>query len=233
MKAHFGRRRFYLSLLGALAVMLLASASTHAQSTLYQLDWGNLFNNCATDTDTEDNWVANSYAVNSAGTHIVSISLPLAGSYPAREGFTNQTISALIYKGADLNDPTAGGGLVLLSQTDMKITSKFGDIVTLTLDNPVDLNPGDIFYAAVLMPGVPPDKYPFYIDVAGGGLNLGTNPLGRSFFDVGLTFGGPYDVNQLPANSANITVLGGTHPVLGSGIQSPGNLALWVNATAQ
>jgi hypothetical protein len=213
--------------------MLLTIASARAQSTLYQLDWGNLFNDSASDTDTQDNWVANSYMVNSTGTHMVSISLPIAGSYPERQGFSNQAISALIYKGADLYDPTAGGGLVLLSRTDTKITSKFGDIVTLTLDNPVDLNPGDIIYVAVLIPGVPPNKYPFYIDVAGGGFNLGTNPLGQSFFDVGLTSGGPYDVNQLPANSAHVTVLGGTHPVLGPGIQPPGNLPLWVNATAQ
>jgi hypothetical protein len=233
MEPHFGRRSFYLGALGAFAVMLFTSTSARAQSALYQLDWGNIFNNSAGSADTQDNWVANSYTVNSSGTHIVSIVLPMAGSYPDHEGFVNQRITALIYKGADLNDPTAGGGLILLSQTDTTITTKFGDIVTITLNTPVDLNVDDVFYAAVLLRGVPADKYPFYSDVAGGGYNLGTTALGRSFFDVGLTSGGAYDVNQLPANSTNVTVLGGSHPILGPGIQDLGNLALWVNATAQ
>jgi hypothetical protein len=59
-----------------------------------------------------------------------------------------------------------------------------------------------------------------------------TQALGQSFFDVALTVGGTYDLDQLPANSANITVFGGVHPVLGNApgdVQAPGNLPLWVN----
>jgi hypothetical protein len=90
------------------------------------------------------------------------------------------------------------------------------------------LNAGDIFYAAVLIRGVPANKFPFYLDTAATG-PLMTVAVGRSFFDAGLTFSGPYDVNQ---GSANVTVMGGAHPVLGGGIQDAGNLALWANGTA-
>ena len=82
-----------------------------------------------------------------------------------------------------------------------------------------------------LIPGVPPTKFPFYSDTGtGSGLGglLKTTPLGRSFFDVATTIGGTWDVNQ---GSDFITVLGGIHPILGAGIQDPGNLALWAYAT--
>jgi hypothetical protein len=184
-------------------------------------------NHASTTTETEDNWVANSYVVRSGGTHLVAISLPIGAN------FTDQPISAMIYQGYDLLDPTALGGLMLLSKTDTTITSKVGDLLTITLDTPVDLNVGNIFYAAVLLPGVTGDKFPFYNDTTVGSSSqsiptVGTNPFGRSFFDAGLTPGAPYDFSQ---GRDNITVLGGTHPVLGPGVQHAGNLALWVNAT--
>jgi hypothetical protein len=216
-----------LSVLGALTALLSAGTFVNAQG-LYQLDWGGNFNTSAA-AEVEDNWVANSFTVSRTDrTHLVSIILPIAAN------FTNQAISALVYKGSDVYDPTAGGGLVLLSKTDTTITTTSGTVVTLTLDTPVDLNVGDVFYAAVLIPGVGPGDqvFPFYADTGSGsgiGGLLQTQPLGRSFFDTGLTVGGAYDVNQ---GSANVTVLGGTHPVVGPGIQSPGNFALWVYATA-
>jgi len=164
----------------------------------------------------------------SSYTHIVAISLPIGSD------FTNQAISGLIYQGFDLHDPTAGGGLVLVSKTDTTFTNKGGDVITITLNTPVDFQVGDIFYAAVLIPGVPGyipgvsnGRFPFYADDPAY-LPM-PKALGRSFFDVGLTLSGPYDVNQ---GSANITVLGGTHPVVGAGVQDRGNLALWVHANA-
>jgi hypothetical protein len=155
----------------------------------------------------------------SGATKIVSVSLPIVYS------FTDQPITALIYQGFDLMDPTANGGLLLMAQQDATFSHIPGTftVVTVTFDNPVTFNPGDIFYAAVLIRGVPPDKYPFLLD--------GDALRGQSFFDVGLN-GGPYDINQLPAHSANITPLGGTHPVVGSGIQSAGTLTLWANGVA-
>src|SRR5207244_3524768 len=105
-------------------------ASARAQ-TLYTLDWAIRFNNCI-DVETEDNWVANSYKVRSNGTHLVAVTLPIGAS------FTDQPISAMIYQGYDLLDPTALGGLVLLSKTDRIITNNTGDIITITLDTPVD-----------------------------------------------------------------------------------------------
>jgi hypothetical protein len=214
MKRQFGRKGF-LSAVSALALLLLTGTFAHAQH-FYTLDWPQIFNNSATPTDTQDDWVANSYTVTSSGMNIVSISIPIYDS------FTNQTMTGLIYQGFDVADPTAGGGLLLKAQKDVTFTSP--GIVTITFDTPVAFNSGDIFYAAVLMRAVPANKYPFYNDTS-----YVRSPI-RSFFDTGLTFGGTYDINQLPDNSANITPLGGTHPVVGPGVQDPGTLALWVNA---
>jgi hypothetical protein len=178
--------------------------------------------------DTEDNWVANSFTAGS-NSHIVSVSLPIRGN------FTDQSITAFIYQGFDLFDPTAGGGLVLLGQTTTTITTTRGDIVTIPLSPPVDLNSGDIFYAAVLIPAVPSSVLPFYSDIMSspnGADPRNTTPLGRSFFDVALTPSGTFDVMQQV--SANITVFGGVHPVLGGApgdVNDPGNLALWVKGT--
>jgi hypothetical protein len=212
VKSPFGRRTIYLYVFGACMAVLLPGTFVHAQG-FYQNDWSGAINNSAGLTDTQDNWVANSFQTRSGATHIVSVSLPIGDS------FTNQPISALIYTGINYTDPTVGPGLTLLSQTDTTFTSVAGTILTVKLDTPVDLNVGDIFYAAVLIPGVPPLKYPFYFDR--------NRDLGQSFFDVGVTSGAPYDINQ---GSANITPFGGTHAVVGQAIPA-GTLALWVNAT--
>jgi hypothetical protein len=216
-----GRRSFYRKVLGACAALLFAHTFAHGQAfPTYQLDWTAPFNNSATGADTEDNWVANSFTALSDATKIVSVSLPIVYS------FTEQPITALIYQGFDLMDPTAGGGLMLMAQQDATFSHTPGtfSIVTVTFDNPVTFNPGDIFYAAVLIRDVPPDKYPFLLN--------GTSLRGQSFFDVGLTLGGSYDINQLPAYSANVTPLGGVHPVLGGGIQDAGTLTLWANGVS-
>jgi hypothetical protein len=229
MKLHLGRRSLYRSVLGAFMALLLSGTVAQAQ-IFYQFDWAERFNNSVGSTDTEDMWVANSFTANPAGDGVItSITLPIADT------FTNQPITALIYEGADLNDPTAGGGLMLVGQKTTTFTSVRGTFLTITFDDPgVSVTPGQVFYAAVLIPGVPATKFPLQNDTVGSGntlgMLLGTQPLGRSFFDVGLTISGPYDINQLPAHSANITVFGGVHPVLGGSpgdIQSPGNLALW------
>jgi hypothetical protein len=222
---------FYLSVLGAFAAVMFSGATARTQ-TIYQLEWGERFNN-SVGSEAEDNWVANSYTARGSGVHLVSISLPIG------DNFTNQPISAFIYQGFDLNDPTAGGGLVLLSQTSTTFTSTRGDILTIPLTSPVDLNAGDIFYAAVMIPGVPGGNsglFPFYEDYSKDS-SLMTNALGRSFYDVGLGApgsgqGGTFDVTQQV--SSNITVFGSVHPVLGGApgdVQDAGNLALWVKGT--
>src|SRR6266849_979505 len=101
MNRQFGRRSFYPSVLCAFAALLFTSTFARAQY-LYNQDWAGRFNNSVT-TETEDNWVANSYKVPStARQHLVSISLPIA------DASTNQPISAFFYHECDLNDPTAG-----------------------------------------------------------------------------------------------------------------------------
>jgi hypothetical protein len=213
MKAQF-ERSFYPSVLGAVAALLLTGTLAQAQ-TFHALDWSERFNDSAGTSDVQDNWVANSYTASSNGESIISITLPIGDT------FTNKPVSALIYAGFDTMDPTAGGGLMLMGQKDTTFTSVQGTILTITFDNPVTLPASQIFYAAVLIPQVPPDHFPFYND--------SHYVRSQSFFDIGLTFGGMYDIHQLPDNSANITPLGGNHPIDGPGIQSAGSLALWVN----
>jgi hypothetical protein len=233
MKLQLGRRSLFLRVLGACMALLLTGTLAHAQSPpyLYQFDWAERFNN-SLGNETEDMWVANSFTAQTTGAGsdgvITSIILPIGDT------FTDQPITGLIYQGADIKDPTAGGGLKLVGQKATTFTSVRGTFLTITFDDPgVSVTPGQPFYAAVLIPGVPGNKFPLFNDSATGALGMlvQTQALGRSFFDVGLTLGGPYDINQLPANSANITVFGGVHPVLPGNpgdIQSAGNLALWV-----
>jgi hypothetical protein len=100
---------------------------------------------------------------------------------------------------------------------------------TITLDSPVDLAVGDIFYAALLVPQNPGNVYPFSSDhfyTGEDGLSPPVTPLGRSFFDVGPQQGAPYNLDQ----TGNLTVLGNAHPVVGFA-QDPGNLVLRVNAS--
>jgi hypothetical protein len=163
--------------------------------------------------ETEDNWVANAFTVVDGGTRLLSI------EYQSGAPFVDQPISAVIYQGFDDMDPSAGGGLVRLQTTDTTITSSIGSTFTIVLDTPVDMNVGDVFYAALLIRGVTGDLFPFYNDA--------TIPLGHSFFDVGPEQGAPYDLDS----TQNATVNGGTHPVVDSGVQSPGTTLLRVNAT--
>ena len=212
------RTKVLAVLVGAAFAALMSHASVARAQVRYQLDQGAFterFNNSELD-ETEDNWVANSYQVVKGGTHIIAIEFPIGTAY------SNKPASAVIYQGFDLLDPSAGGGLVRLSTTDFVINSQIGDIITVTLDTPVDLNVDDIFYAAVLIPQV---QFP-------GGMefpwfNDGTLLLNRSFFDVGPTQGAPYDLD----NTANATVNGATHPVVGPGVQSAGTTLIRALAT--
>jgi hypothetical protein len=219
MSPPFGRTSFRLSVLAICSALQFTAASARAQ-VLYQLDSGNGglgFNNSFSLLDTEDNWVANSFQVVEGGTHLVSL-IFLPGWY-----YTDQPITALVYKGSDLNDPTAGSGLILLTQTDTTITGNSSGYVEITLDAPVDLDVGDVFYTALLMRKVPANQFPFVEDLS--------NPLGQSFFDVGPNGqDSDWDPNQ---GSGNITILGGSHPVIGGGIQRQGNLVLRVRATTR
>jgi len=193
---------------------LILGASIASAQVVYQWDsgvFGERFNN-SEGTETEDNWVANAFQVVDGGTELLSI------DYVLGESFTDRPVTAVIYQGVDISDPSAG--LTRIQTTDTTISGVRGAVVTITLDTPVDLNVGDVFYAALLMPGVTGDLFPFNNDRV--------SPQGHSFFDVGPKQGAPYDLDM----TANATVNGGTHPVVGPMVQSPGNTALRVNATA-
>src|SRR5262249_46055980 len=110
-----GRRCFGLGLFSVFAILLFSGAWARSQ-TLYHYDWALRFNN-SIPTETEDNWVATSYVAGVGGTPLVAVSLPIGAN------FTDQPISAMIYQGYDLADPTALGGLTLLSKTDRTITT--------------------------------------------------------------------------------------------------------------
>jgi len=205
-------------LVGAAFAALMSQASVARAQVRYQLDSGaptQRFNNSELD-ETEDNWVANSYQVVDGGTHIIAVEFPIGTAY------SNKPASAAIYQGFDLLDPTAGGGLIRLSTTDFVINSQQGDTITVVLDTPADLNVDDIFYVAVLIPQVQfpgGTEFPWYND--------GTTLLNRSFFDVGPAEGAPYDLD----NTANATVNGATHPVVGPDVQSPGTTFIRAIAT--
>jgi len=212
------RTKVLTVLVGAAFAALMSQASVARAQVRYQLDSGfatERFNNSELD-ETEDNWVANSYQVVKGGTHIVAVEFPIGTAY------SDKPASAVIYQGFDLLDPSAGGGLIRLSTTDLVINSQPGDLITVVLDTPVDLNVDDIFYVAVLIPQV---QFP-------GGMefpwfNDGNTLLNRSFFDVGPAQGAPYDLD----NTANATVNGATHPVVGDGVQSPGTTFIRAIAT--
>jgi hypothetical protein len=195
---------------------LTANGSATFVGFVYKLDDGSSeenFNN-SQGVETEDNWVANSFQIAAGTQTLLSMSFQLSGNY------TNRAITALIYTGTSLTDPHAGGGLKLVSQTDTTFSGTDGSFVTIPLAAPVTLPVGQVYWAALLMRGVPGDQFPFNEDL--------DNPLGRSWFDVGPTQGGAYNVN----NTSNARVFGATdHPVVPGGVQGAGNLILRVNAT--
>ena len=215
-------KNFWVMVVGILATLLVAGAVARPEriptnkrgvNGLIQYRWDTLpaterFNNSAT-VEPEDNWVANAFEVVDGGTRLLSI------EYPLGETFINQPVTAVIYQGNDISDPS---GLVRIQTTETTITGTAGTNATIVLDDPVDLNVGDVFYAAILIRDVPGNLFPFF--------NQGTSPLGHSFFDVGPEQSAPYDLDM----TGNATVLGGNHPVVGLA-QSPGNLFLRVNAT--
>jgi hypothetical protein len=211
MKPRSWNRHWLVATLGVLTALLVCGRPARADG-VYQLDDGSYeesFNNNQ-GMESEDNWVANSFQVNPDGTRLLSISFVLG------QPLTNVAATGVIYLGSDLSDPT---NLTRIATTDSTVSGDVGTLVTITLDTPVDLNPGDIFFAAVLIRGVAGDVFPFTNDT--------DDPLGQSFFDVGPNQGDAYDLD----NTSNAVVLGGTHSVVGDGIQSPGNLILRVNAT--
>jgi hypothetical protein len=195
---------------------LTTNGSTAFVGFVNKLDDGSSeenFNN-SQGVETEDNWVANSFQIATGIQKLFSISFLLSGNY------TNRAITALIYTGTSLTDPHAGSGLTLVSETDTTFSGTNGTFVTIPLAAPVTLPVGQVYWAALLMRGVPGNQFPFNEDR--------DNPLGRSWFDVGPTQGGAYNVN----NTTNARVFGATdHPVVPGGVQDPGNLMLRVNAT--
>jgi len=199
-------------ILGMVAAAVMVGASVARADIVYRWDSGQFterFNN-SQGTETEDNWVANAFAVVDGGTRLLSI------DYPMGENFVARPVTAVIYMGVDISDPS---GLGRIQTTDTTVTGLRGDVATIVLDKPVDLNVGDVFYAALLIPGVTGDLFPFFNDTIA--------PQGHSFFDVGPKQGAPYDLDM----TQNATVNGGTHPVVNGGVQSAGNTWLRVNAT--
>lgn len=223
MKLGFLTKSFYVKVVCIITTLLVTGAVAHARriqttnvagAPTYQYKWdaapaGERFNNSET-VETEDNWVANGFVVVDAGTRLLSI------EYPLGETFIGQPVTAVIYQGIDISDPS---GLVRIQTTEALVTGLQGTNATIVLDVPVDLKVGSVFYAALLIRGVTGDKFPFFNDTA--------VPQGHSFFDVGPTQGAPYDLDV----TVNATVNGGIHPVVDSGVQSPGNTFLRVNAT--
>ena len=214
MKQHFRIKILSAVTVGILAALMVVGTVARADH-LYRWDTGvstERFNN-SEGVETEDNWVANAFEVVAAGTRLVSI------QYTLGELFAVQPATLAVYQGIDISDPSAGGGLVRIHTTETTITGIAGSDVNLAFDTPVDLQVGDVFYAAILIRGVTGAQFPFH--------NEGVLPQGHSFFDIGPKQGAPYDLD----NTANATVLGAVHPLMAITAQSAGNLFLRVNAT--
>jgi len=207
-------------------VAVLAGSGIARAQVLYRTDDGTVgesFNNSDT-TEVEDNWVANSYTVIAGGTRLVSIDFTL-GSFTGVP-YVNHPATLAIYRGSDIHNPHAGGGLVLLQSNDVMITANPGQTVTLSLGSPVDLNVGDVFYAAMLIRNVPGDQFPFNLQTVG-------TILGQGWWDVGPGTGpsrvhtGPYDLN----NTSGATANGALRATFSFPAQDPGNTWLRVNGT--
>ena len=214
------------------AFVLMAAPALRAQTT-YQLDgWPptgvgqnyEIFNN-SVGTETEDCWVANSFQVTAGGNRINSISFALGNAQPSVTTLTLQ-VTVVLYTGTSLTNPTGLVRIVPSTNTVTLNNALTGTVQTINLATPIDLATGQIFYAAILIRGVSGSTFPFVDDLFTPGPSP-TNQL-RSFFDVGPTIGGAYNLD----NTANATRLGQNHPVLGGPAQSAANLVLRVNASA-
>lgn len=211
-----------MRLLGVAVVLALVPAG-NAQ-VLYKVEnvatgtAHEIFNN-SQGSETESCWVANSFQVVAGGTDIQSISFLLGNV------LTNQSATISIYTGTSLTNPQAGGGLVRVSSTTTTLTAAADTFQTINLSSPISLPVGQIFYAALLLPNIPGNVFPFASDA---GSTPAVTPLGRSFFDVGPTQGAPYNLDD----TSRATLLGASHPVV-SFAQSPGNLSLRVNAVPE
>jgi len=117
MMGRFSKKLLALFCIAGFAVMSLGARAARAQVT-YQWDnnlAGERFNNSQT-TETEDNWVANAFQVVSGGTRLISVTLGLG------ETLSNQQVWVVIYQGASIDDPCAGGGLQELQRTQASIS---------------------------------------------------------------------------------------------------------------
>ena len=215
----------------AAIALLIVAPGLRAQTT-YQVDgWPpggtqnyEIFNN-SVGTETEDCWVANSFQVTVGGNVINSITFALGNAQPA-VGTLNLQVTVALYLGTSLTSP---GGLIRVVPATNTVTlnnAVTGFLQTVNFATPTFLATGQIFYAAILIRAVPGTLFPFVDDVFTPGPSP-TNQM-RSFFDVGPTIGGAYNLD----NTANATRLGLSHPVLGGPAQSAGNLVLRVNASA-
>lgn len=204
-----------LAVVAALAAVLPARAS-HLYTLYNPQTTSQLFNtpfNNSSGNEPEDNFVANSFQVVPGGEKLTSITVlygaPFNG-FPSGPGLPPGTqVTAAIYTGSSLTDPTAGGGLqrivastttVPLSATKTYIPSAFPPPYnnypvyqqTIQLAQPVVLQPGQIFYAALLIRNVPASVLPFF-ELA----PLFMNPyppgdiMDQSFFDVGPSMSAP------------------------------------------
>jgi hypothetical protein len=206
------------------------------------------FNNSFSN-DAEDNFVANSFQAVAGGEVLTSISVTYGApfrSFTGGPGLPPGTqVTAAIYTASSVTDPTAGGGLqridsstttVPLSATKQYFPTAFKPpfsnfpvyVQTIQLAQPVTLQPGQVFYAALLIRNVPDEVFPFFQLAQ---LGFGPYPpdaiVGQSFFDVGPQQSAPYDLD----NTQNLTVLGGNHPVVFE-VNSPGTLTLNVNSVS-
>ena len=182
-----------------------------------------IFNN-SLGTEVEDCWVANSYQVIAGGNVINSITFALGNTQNPVPTLSLQ-VTVVLYTGTSLTSPTGLVRIVPATNTVTLTNVPTGSLQTINFAVPTFLSTGQIFYAAIVIRGVTGVTFPFVSDL----FTPGPSPANqlRSFFDVGPTMGGAYNLD----NTANATRLGLAHPVLGGAAQSAANLVLRVNAS--
>jgi PEP-CTERM motif len=212
------RRYLFATVMLVVGVSAARAQVTYQWETLPPPAGGHEIFNNSQGTETEDCWVANAFQVIAGGTQMNSISLFLG------QALTNQLVTATLYTGTSLTVPS-GLTRIVASTNTVSVSGAANTLTTIPLATPINLSVGQIFYAAVLIRGVPGTLFPFSSDA---GETPPITPLGHSFFDVGPTQGAAYNLDV----TTNATVLGGTHPVV-DGAQSAGNLGLRVNAVPE
>ena len=152
---------------------------------------------------TEDNWAANSYRAIAASNVITGLRFRSTG------WGSGLPVTPLLYAGNNLHDPNAGLTLVAQGPT-ISLTATNWEFQNVAFSAPVEIPAGQIFYAALFIPQVPLDQYPWFAN-AGSLIDAHVSWMASG----GPEWGDPLDYTNILANDW------GTHG--NPGVYNPGD----------